>query len=106
MKNSAELKRDVKDTIKWEPLLNAAEICVTVTDGEVTLSSLVDNYTKKSEAKDTAKNVVGVKAVVEKIEVKFNSTDGKKNDNEIVDEIVSAFKWSWCIPHDKVKVKV
>jgi nitroimidazol reductase NimA-like FMN-containing flavoprotein (pyridoxamine 5'-phosphate oxidase superfamily) len=43
---------------------------------------------KKSEAEDAAKNVAGIKAVVEKIEVKFGTTYGKKNDNEIADEIV------------------
>ena len=106
MKNNAELQKDVQDAIKWEPLLNAAEIGVTVKDGIVTLTGVVDSYTKKTEAEDAAKNVAGVKAVVEKIEVKFSSTYGKKNDNEIADEIVSAFKWNWQVPNDKVKVKV
>ena len=106
MKNNAELQKDVQDAIKWEPLLNAAEIGVTVKDGIVTLTGVVDSYTKKTEAEDAAKNVAGVKAVVEKIEVKFSSTYGKKNDNEIADEIVSALKWSWRVPNDKVKVKV
>lgn len=106
MKNNEDLQKDVQDAIKWEPLLNAAEIGVTVKDGVVTLTGVVDSYTKKTEAEDAAKNVAGVKAVVEKIEVKFGSTHGKKNDNEIADEIVSAFKWSWRVPNDKVKVKV
>jgi osmotically-inducible protein OsmY len=106
MKNNADLQKDVQDAIKWEPLLNAAEIGVTVKDGVVTLTGVVDNYTKKSEAEDAAKNVAGVKAVVEKIVVKFGSTYGKKNDNEIADEIVSAFKWNWRVPTDKIKVKV
>ena len=49
---------------------------------------------KKSEAEDAAKNVVGVKAVVEKIEVKFSSSFGKKDDNEIYTEFLNAFKWN------------
>ena len=106
MKNNAELQKDVQDAIKWEPLLNAAEIGVTVKDGVVTLTGVVDSYTKKTEAEDAAKNVAGVKAVVEKIEVKFSSIYGKKNDNEIADEIVNALKWNWRVPNDKVKVKV
>ena len=106
MKNNEKLQKDVQDAIKWEPLLNAAEIGVTVKDGVVTLTGVVDNYTKKTEAEDAAKNVAGVKAVVEKIEVKFSSTYGRKSDNEIADEIVSALKWSWRVPNDKVKVKV
>jgi osmotically-inducible protein OsmY len=106
MKNNSELQKDVQDAIKWEPLLNAAEIGVTVKDGIVTLTGIVDNYSKKTEAEDAAKNVAGVKAIVEKIEVKFNSSFGKKDDNEIAAEVVNAFKWNWRVPNDKVKVKV
>lgn len=106
MKNNAELQKDVQDAIKWEPLLNATEIGVIVKDGVVTLTAVVDNYTKKSKAEEAAKNVAGVKVVVEKIEVKFSSTCGKKDDNEIADEVLNAFKWNWQVPNDKVKVKV
>jgi osmotically-inducible protein OsmY len=106
MKNNAELQKDVQDAIKWEPLLNAAEIGVTVKDGIVTLTGVVDNYTKKSEAEDAAKNVAGVKAVVEKIEVKFAGDHEKKEDSEIASEIVNAFRWNWRVPNDTVKVKV
>jgi osmotically-inducible protein OsmY len=106
MKNNAELQKDVQDAIKWEPLLNAAEIGVTVKDGVVTLTGVVDNYTKKSEAEDAAKNVAGVKAVVEKIEVKFSNGWSKTSDGEIATEVLNAFKWSWRVPNDKVKIKV
>lgn len=106
MKNNQELQRDVQDAIKWEPLLNAAEIGVTVKDGVVTLTGTVDSYSKKNEAEDATKNVKGVKAVVEKIEVQFSGSHEKKNDNEIANEIVNAIKWNWQVPNDKVKVKV
>ncbi|MBN8784061.1 MAG: BON domain-containing protein [Terrimonas ferruginea] len=106
MKSNAELQKDVQDAIKWEPMLNAAEIGVTVKDGVVTLTGVVDTYIKKTEAEDAAKNVAGVKAVVEKIEVKHNTQLGKKDDNEIAAEILNAFRWNWQIPNDKVRVKV
>jgi osmotically-inducible protein OsmY len=106
MKNNADLQKDVQDAIKWEPLLNAAEIGVSVKDGVVTLTGTVDNYSKKTEAENAAKSVIGVKAVVEKIEVKFNTDWAKKDDNEIATEILNAWKWNWRIPNNKVKVKV
>ena len=106
MKTNEELQSDVQDAIKWEPLLNAAEIGVTVKDGVVTLTGVVDNYTKKTEAEDAAKNVAGVKAVVEKIDVKLHSSFGKTTDDEIAKEVLSAFKWNWRVPNDKIKVKV
>jgi osmotically-inducible protein OsmY len=105
MKNNSELQKDVQDSIKWEPLLNAAEIGVTAKDGVVTLSGTVDNYTKKLEAENAAKNTAGVNAVVEKIKVKFGDS-WQKDDNEIATEILNAYKWNWEIPNDKVKVKV
>ncbi|MEO6302592.1 MAG: BON domain-containing protein [Bacteroidia bacterium] len=106
MKNNETLQREVLDAIKWEPLLNAAEIGVTAKDGVITLTGVVDSYSKKSEAEDAAKNVAGVKAVVEKLEIKFSSSFGKKDDNEIATEVLNAFKWNWSVPNDKIKVKV
>lgn len=105
MKKNEDLQKDVQNAIKWEPLLRAAEIGVTVKDGIVTLTGVVDSYAKKEEAEDATKNVVGVKAVVEKIEIKFGNT-GTKDDNEIATEVVHAFKWGWGIPNDRIKVKV
>ena len=51
MKTNEQLQKDVQNAIKWEPLLQAAEIGVIVDDGIVTLTGAVDNYTKKLEAK-------------------------------------------------------
>ncbi len=105
MKSNEELQKDVQDAIKWEPLLHAAEIGVTTKDGVVTLSGTVSNFAKKLEAENAAKSVAGVKAVVEKIEIKYG-TIGKKGDSEIAVEALNALKSNWEVPADKVKVKV
>jgi len=105
MKTNAELQKDVQDAIRWEPLMHAAEIGVTAKDGVVTLTGIVDSYSKKVEAEEAAKSVAGVKAVVEKIELKFNDGWTKKDDNEIATEVVNALKWNWQIPGERVKVR-
>jgi osmotically-inducible protein OsmY len=105
MKTNAELQKDVQDSIKWEPLLNAAEIGVTAKDGVVSLTGVVDSYIKKMEAENAAKKVIGVKAVVEKIEVKFANSFTKTN-LEIANEALKALNSDWSIPKDKVTVKV
>ena len=105
MKTNAELQTDVQNAIKWEPLLNAAEIGVTAKDGVVSLTGVVDSYAKKLEAEDATKKVIGVKALVEKIEVKFPNSWTKTNA-EIANEALSALKSSWSVPNDKVTVKV
>ncbi|MBB5638369.1 BON domain-containing protein [Pedobacter cryoconitis] len=105
MKNNETLQKNVQDAIKWEPLLHAAEIGVTANDGVVTLTGIVDSYAKKSEAEDAAKKVAGVKAVVERIEVKYLGSIHKE-DEEIAKEVLNAFKWNWKIPGEKITVKV
>jgi len=105
MKTNAELQTDVQNAIKWEPLLNAAEIGVTVKDGVVSLTGIVDSHAKKIEAENAAKKVIGVKALVENIEVKFPST-WSKTDAEVANEVLTALKNSWLIPENKVTVKV
>jgi osmotically-inducible protein OsmY len=105
MKNNSELQKDVQDAIRWEPLLNAAEIGVTVKDGVVTLTGIVDCYAKKLEAENAAKNVKGVKALVENIEVKY-SNEWSKSNLEIAAEILNTFQTNALVPQDKVKVKV
>ena len=105
MKSNEDLQREVQDAIKWEPLLSAAQIGVIAKDGIITLTGSVDSYSKKSEAEDAAKNVAGVKAIIEKIEVQFG-TKGRKEDAEIATEIISSFKWNWEIPNDRIKVRV
>jgi osmotically-inducible protein OsmY len=105
MKTNQELQTDVQNAIKWEPLLNAAEIGVTAKDGVVSLTGVVDSYLKKLEAENAAKKVIGVKALVEKIEVKFPSAWSKSNV-EIANEVLTALKLNWSVPKDKVTIKV
>jgi osmotically-inducible protein OsmY len=105
MKNNQELQTDVQNAIKWEPLLNAAEIGVTAKDGVVSLTGVVDSYAKKMEAENAAKKVIGVKALVEKIEIKFPHTF-TKTSLEIANEVIAALNSNWSVPKDKVTVKV
>ncbi len=105
MKTNADLQKDVQDEISWSPILNAAEIGVTVKNGIVTLTGVVDSYSKKLAANDAAKRVTGVKAVAEEIEIKYNDY-GKRNDTEIAASVINALKWSQEVPDTKVKVEV
>ncbi len=105
MKTNSDLQEKVLNALHWEPLLNKAEIGVIANDGIVTLTGFVDSYAKKLKAEATVKNIKGVKAVVEKVEVRFG-VDGEATDSEIAREVINAFKWNWEIPNDVIKVKV
>jgi len=51
MKTDLEIKQNVIEEIKWEPILNAARIGVSVKDSVVTLAESVDSYSKKIQLK-------------------------------------------------------
>jgi osmotically-inducible protein OsmY len=105
MKSNESLQKDVQDAIKYEPLLNAAEIGVTVKDGIVTLTGTVNTYAKKLEAEEATKKTNGVKAVIENIIVHFGE-ETRKSDIEIASDALSVLRWNWEVTSKDVKVKV
>lgn len=105
MKSDIEIQKDVMEEIKWEPFLNASEIGVAVKNGIVTLTGMVDNYSKKASAEKAAKRVVGVKAVAEEIQVGI-SPSFKKTDTEIAEAVLNALKWHTAVQEEKIKIKV
>ncbi|RNL56143.1 BON domain-containing protein [Pedobacter jejuensis] len=105
MRHNEKLQLDVLEAIKWEPLLHAAEIGVIAQEGIVTLTGTVDSYAKKARAEHAAKTVVGVKAIIEKIEVDFGSLE-KKTDLDLAGEILKALKLNPEIPVNKIIIKV
>jgi len=105
MKSNETLQKDVQEAIKWEPLLHAAEIGVIVHDGVVTLTGNVDSYAKKKEAETAAKNVAGVKAVVDDIEVKLDQ-GAVKNDTDIANQVIKELKSNLTVPDSRIKVIV
>lgn len=105
MKSNETLQTDVENAIKWQPLLHAAEIGVTAKDGVVTLTGNVDSYVKKLEAEKAAKKVIGVKALVEEIEVHFKGSF-KKTNEQIAEKVLKSLESNFSVPDDKVTVKV
>lgn len=104
-KTDSEIQKDVMEELKWEPFLNSSEIGVAVKNGVVTLSGLVDSYTKKISAEKAAKRVAGVKAVAEDVKIRLSGT-AKKSDTEIAEALLNALKWHSALQEDKVKMKV
>jgi osmotically-inducible protein OsmY len=105
MKSNEQLQQDVEDALKFEPSLHAAEIGVSVADGIVTLSGLVDNWTKRTEAENAAKSVKGVKAVVEQITVQLPGSS-VRTDQDIAALVVKALEQNLSVPAHKIKVTV
>ncbi len=85
--------------------MNAAQIGVAAKDGVVTLTGQVAHYTEKTTAEDAAKGVYGVKAVANDISVDLPGSS-RRTDTDIAAAAVSAMKWTFDVPEDKVKVVV
>ena len=99
------LQQNASNALKWEPFLATCNIKVISTNGEIILTGIVDNYTKKTEAENISRKVAGVKSVINNINVTINSWDEKK-DIEITAEILNIFKWNWNTLNNTIKVLV
>jgi osmotically-inducible protein OsmY len=104
-RTDAQIQSDVLAELKWEPWVQPNEIGVTVKDGIVTLTGIVDSYAKKVAAEEAAHRVRGVKAVANDIEVKLPST-AERSDADIAAAAVRALEWDALVPIDKLDVTV
>lgn len=105
MKTDVQIQKDVMDELKWQPILNSSEIGVAVKNGIVTLSGMVDSFSKKLSAEKAAKKIIGVKAIAEDIQIGV-SPAYRKTDTEIAEAVLNALKWHSVVPEDKIKLKV
>jgi osmotically-inducible protein OsmY len=105
MKTDAQIQKDVTDQLKWEPWLNAAEIGVSVKDGVVVLTGIVDTYAKKMAAEQAVGKITGVRAVAEDIQVGI-SPGFVRTDAEIAAAVVMALKWHTAVMQDRIRIRV
>jgi osmotically-inducible protein OsmY len=113
MKTNMELKQDVINELDWEPTViegiitpsNNPKIEVAALDGVVTLDGEVDSYSKKWAAARAAGRVVGVKEVVDHIQIKLPGSF-KLADEEIGRSAVHALQLNVSLPHDRIDVRV
>ena len=101
-KSDSQLQHDVMAELEWEPAVDHADIGVAVTDGVVTLSGYVKNFTEKLAAEKAVRRVAGVRAIAEEINVRLAS-DSKMADHEIAKRIVDIIAWTISIPADTVR---
>jgi osmotically-inducible protein OsmY len=67
------IKEDINDRLSDDPFVDASDIDVTVTNGEVTLTGSVDHRSTKRRAEDLAEAVSGVKNVENRLRVMQNT---------------------------------
>lgn len=101
-KNEA-LQEAVKKAINWEPSLKAAHIQVVASEGAITLYGNVETYLDKVEAVNYTKSIIGVKKIVNNIEIKLPD-NFQKTDAEIAEEAESILFYSRSLEIKNLKV--
>lgn len=105
MKTDEQIQAKIQKALHFQPALNPSQIGVTVTDGIVTLSGIVDSFAKKIEAENVCKSIAGVKAIVLNVEIHF-SDSLEVSDFQIAEAVLMALKSNSYIPYPKVRVRV
>ena len=104
-RTDSQIQTDVLAELKWDARVLPNEIGVAVKDGVVTLTGLVDSYTKKWAAEEAAHRVRGVKAVANDIEVRLPFSS-QRTDADIAEAAVRALEWDAFLPPDKIDITV
>ena len=105
MKTDEILEKDVSNSLKWESLVMNSNVIVISDDGIVTLTGVVDNFTKRTLAENNTRKITGVKSVINKIYVVCDNWEEIK-DVAIKAEILTSFIWNWNTLNDTIKVRV
>src|ERR1700691_1612727 len=96
-KTDLQLKQDIEEELLWDPMVNAAQIGVTVNNGAVSLLGSVDTYAEKWAAEDATKRVSGVRTVAQDLTVKLLG-EHKRSDSDIAAAVQNALKWDVYVP--------
>lgn len=75
-RSDERIREDVNDRLSDDPHLDASDVEITVSDGEVTLNGTVSKRFAKRHAEDIAENVSGVKHVQNNLRVNNRQTQG------------------------------
>jgi osmotically-inducible protein OsmY len=72
-RSDERIKEDISDRLGDDPYIDASEIEISVSNGEVTLIGSVDNRSEKRRAEDIVENISGVLNVENRIRVRSSS---------------------------------
>jgi osmotically-inducible protein OsmY len=97
MKTDFMIRQDVMDELAFDPSVGAENIGVIVQEGIVTLTGFVPSYAEKYAAEKAAFRVAGVRAVVEKIEVRL-ADNRQRIDADIARAAAHVLEWNVLVP--------
>jgi osmotically-inducible protein OsmY len=102
MKTDADIRRDTESELRWDPSIDDTRIGVTVSNGVVTLTGDVPNYSDRWAADDIVKRVSGVRAIANDIQVKI-PLSGVRTDTDIAEAAANALQWNVSLINTQLK---
>jgi osmotically-inducible protein OsmY len=105
MLSNPELQKKILEALEWEPSLDANRIGVAVIGGVVTLTGQVASYADRWTAERVIKQMAGVKALANDLEVKLPG-DAHRTDTDLAGAAVRALEWDVQVPQRSVKLRV
>jgi osmotically-inducible protein OsmY len=99
------LLQDVRTALRWDPRITSPDIAAAVYGGIVTLRGGVGTYREREDATAVARQVVGVKGVVNELAVHLAEAD-RRPDREIAFEAARALKLNTAVPSARLLVSV
>lgn len=104
-KNDADLLREVRAELAWDPAVKCNAIDVSVKDGVVTLTGHPETFADKHAAERALQRVAGVQAFVIELEVRL-APQHQRSDADIAASAAEALKWNTLVPLDVVRLTV
>jgi hypothetical protein len=87
------LRQAIVDELDFEPSIDSTNIGVAVENGVVTLTGHVASYAEKVAAERAVERIRGVRAIAEKIEVRYPGHK-RTSDDEIAERALSIIGWN------------
>lgn len=103
--NDAAIQQDVLDELSWDPHVRVSDIGVSVKNGVVTLTGLVESFVARMAAQNAALRVQGVHAVANDIEVWLH-TAADRTDSDLALAALYALKGDASLQTDRLDVTV
>jgi len=98
-----QVERAIREAMKMDPRLSAAQVNVSVVEGHVTLTGMVDNLKAKRSAASDAKNTLGVWSVENAIRIEPVQP---VPDSQLQQRIEAALQRDTYVNPDQIRVQV
>src|SRR5262245_7831346 len=89
------LRDAVLRQLDWDPEIDATSVAVEAHKGIITLTGYVDSYSEKLEAEDAARQVKGVRAIANDLEVRLTF---ERTEADIAKEASPALRLQVIVP--------